>query len=337
MLLARAYLAKQQRPIYSISTPGGILAVAPAGWAEIGSPTTVLPAAPQMLPRLLTGVSHSKGGKLPQLLNCHVMVVGAQGDGKSNTLKALAQQRMGVTVIDPHYRPGTWPPHVNIISTKDSIRTALLEMDTVLDDRIAGGRAGELAFNNRTIVVDELPVLANSLGSDLVWGAFKRWLFEARKYKLFLILGTHTTQVKPLGLEGQSVVFQMIKATILLGGAAVRKDPELVRGMERPAILQIEQQPPQPLLIPYNESLDPESARFTAPAATQPPQHERDAAVFNSAPLSDLTSRNRAALYLAGRDHGRASGGEYERLDAALRYRAQAMNCTWAHGLQQGA
>ena len=336
VLLAWAYLQKQRRPIFTAVTPlGNEFAVAPTGWMEIPSIGRIVDQPPAR-PLLLAGPTngHRRGIPLPTLKDCHVMVVGAQGDGKSNTLKDLSLQRLGVTALDLHYRPGTWPPHVEVISDPPKIAEALREMGTVLQQRIQDGHGGAYNHPNRTIVVDELPAMANNKDiGPMVWDAFRQWLYEARKYNLYLILGTHTPHVKPLGLEGQSAVLEQIKATIFLGSWAIKKDRAAVEGMARPALLQIEQQDPKPLIIPYHPRLDPESAGFTPPRVHQRTQAEVDAGAFNTAPLGELTSRNKAALYLFGRSNGRASGGEYDRLDTALRYRVEHTNCQWSRGL----
>jgi hypothetical protein len=341
--LARGFRVRQERPLATAPLGGGDFAVAIAsGWTtgvpamprllRRNSPATLLPAN---VPSTIENNPSPSVLRMPSDRSGHVMVVGATGKGKSNTLRVLATQRDRVIAIDPHFRPESWPTNVEVKRDPNDIKSLLDWMQTELDHRIAEGAVSYVNFETITVIVDELPALANRLGTD-IWNVFSLWLWEARKYKLFLIVGTHTTLVRSLGLQGQSEILENFHATYYLGAKAIQQC-ESASSLSLPAAVRIGENPPEPVLIPYEEALDPDSRQRTTPRILPAmiAQEEIDGRRFDRAVLSDLTSRNKAALWLVNRETGRASGQEYARLDAALEWRKDRLHCLWAEHLLQ--
>jgi hypothetical protein len=83
------------------------------------------------------------------------------------------------------------------------------------------------------------------------------WLREGRKVNLFFAVSTQSTRVKTLGIRGEGDLLENFSYVIVLGKLAANDYPDLVAGMERPAVIRtingakpviIPHEPQQPLI-----------------------------------------------------------------------------------------
>lgn len=205
--------------------------------------------------------------ELPPAAAGHILVVGPTRSGKSTAFRALIKSRDNVTVIDPHFAHGDWSGARVIGAGGDveAIETQLRYMEDVLNRRmhqLAQDHTWKRRFEPMTVVTDELPLLASKVKPDAmrVW---HRWLREGWKFKLYFVVGTQSTRVKTLGIEGEGDVLDNVFATLYLGDAALAEFPDVAAGMQRPAVWKESgRSAAQPVVIPYRPEEDPDSPQF---------------------------------------------------------------------------
>lgn len=241
------------RPV-NIQVAGGEMVTAlPSGAYQIYAPRRLElpPPAPE--------TADGRPILLPRLTDGHIMIVGTTGEGKSVALRELVDQRNNVVVLDPHHSPGAWGA-AEVIDDYDAIEGYMLWMLQELDRRIEQRRQGQRDFTPLTVATEEMPLLADRLGRacQVTW---RRWMREARKFNLFMEVVTQSTRVKSLKIEGESDLLDNFKYVLQLGSSAVNDYPELVAGMERPAVLR-SKTAVTPVVIPYDPHKDPESPDF---------------------------------------------------------------------------
>lgn len=202
--------------------------------------------------------------QLPRLESGHVLIVGVTGDGKTMALREIVEHRSGdVVVLDPHYTPGAWGL-VRVIGGGrdfDAIRDYMRWMDDELTRRSQQRAGGQTHFPPLTVATEEMPAIMDS-GGTAVAAIWRRWMREGRKFGLFMAVVTQSTRVRSLGIEGEGDLLENFRHVLLLGKAAVNDYPDLVGGMEHPAVWRSGYAQPQPVVIPYDPRRDPESPQF---------------------------------------------------------------------------
>lgn len=199
---------------------------------------------------------------LPRLTSGHCMIVGVTGDGKSMALREIIDQRRNVTVLDPHHKPGAWGA-AKVIDKFEEIEDFMRWMLQELDRRIEQRRqsSNHINFEAVTIACEEMPVLAAEIDKGVFRSTWGRWAREGRKFGLYLAVVTQSTRVKTLGIEREGDLLEAFKWIVELSSAAMEHYPELVSGMERPAVLRSGNSV-KPVIIPYDARKDPESPQF---------------------------------------------------------------------------
>jgi hypothetical protein len=118
----------------------------------------------------------------------------------------------------------------------ENIGRYMQQMHTLLSQRYTDRAQGHSQFEPLTVATDEMPAIVAALGRqvDEVW---REWLREGRKVGLFFVVSTQSTRVKTLGIRGEGDLLENFSYVLFLGKVAANKYPELVRDMERPAVL----------------------------------------------------------------------------------------------------
>ena len=255
--------------LYNLSRPqqiqdsnGNVQTALPYGQFQVLAPRRVeAPALPEIT------MTRPQPQQLPQLNNGHVLIVGVTGDGKSMTLRELVDQRSNVVVLDPHARPGAWG-NARVIgggSDYDAIGNYMRWMKDELirrsEQRANHTNRGELHFEPLTVATEEMPAIMSELGGEARF-TWAKWMREGRKFGLFMEVVTQSTRVKSLGIEGEGDLLENFKYVIELASSARANYPELVEGMQRPAIIRSGNKPPIPIIIPYDPRKDPERPEF---------------------------------------------------------------------------
>lgn len=191
---------------------------------------------------------------LPPLTQGHVLIAGETGSGKSTALLAVLRRRPNVVVLDPHDDQATWENARVIGGGRNftAIETYLEQMKQLLSQRYQQRSQGQRQFDPLTVATDEMPAIVSALGRgiDEVW---RMWLREGRKVGLYFVVSTQSTRVKTLGIQGEGDLLENFSYVLVLGRLAVTTYPELVREMERPAIIRTINGT-RPVLIPYGST-----------------------------------------------------------------------------------
>ena len=231
-----AYLWRSKQPVINVVVNGRTLPMVldgGGGWKML--PNHVVSNALQLPAPTAVEV---RPEPLPALPEGHVLIAGPTRSGKSTAMRALLQHRQDVVVLDPHAAPGDWGTAQvkgagrNFAEIEEFMRWMAAELD-----RRAHARAqGMTNFPDMTVATDEMPSIASALGRDtyMVW---QQWVREGWKYGLYFAVSTQSMRVKTMGIEGEGDVLANFVAAILLGSEAVNSYPELVAGMERPAVI----------------------------------------------------------------------------------------------------
>lgn len=191
-------------------------------------------------------------------------------------------------------------------------------------------------FPEMTVATDEMPSIAAELGRD-VYGVWQKWVREGWKYGLYFVVSTQSTRVKTMGIEGEGDVLQNFVAAILLGGEAVQNYPEMVAGMERPAVLRT-LDGVRPVIIPHVGAASPTppngNGHIPAPVINLPnprSQAEADGRALDSI-IQECYSLNDVGRVLMEQDpenkETRPSGQMLrERVRPALAWRSNYLGC----------
>lgn len=261
-------LYQRSRPITVHDSTGPRVLVPLNSYQVLPSPRPVLAAS--VTPTETTPDSTMTPIPLPPLTQGHVLIAGETGSGKSTALLAVLRRRPNVVVLDPHDDSVTWENARVIGGGRNfaAIETYLEQMKQLLSQRYQQRSQGQRQFESLTVATDEMPAIVSALGRgvDEVW---RMWLREGRKVGLYFIVSTQSTRVKTLGIQGEGDLLENFSYVLVLGRLAVTTYPELVREMERPAVIRTINGA-RPVLIPY-EALTRERPIAPAPGAGDAP------------------------------------------------------------------
>ena len=175
---------------------------------------------------------------LPPLTQGHVLIAGETGSCKTTAMLAVLRRRQNVIVLDPHDNRATWG-NARVIGAGrnfEAIGEFMSNMEILLSERYSQRAQGQNRFDLLTVATDEMPAIVAALGRG-VDKSWRTWLREGRKVGLFLIVSTQSTRVKTLGIKGEGDLLENFAYVLTLGSVAVKGYPDLVKGMERPAVI----------------------------------------------------------------------------------------------------
>lgn len=225
---------------------------------------------PLLLPPPETAVSQPQPLALPALTQGHVLIAGETDSGKSTAMRAVLQGRgENVVILDPHDDQASWGSAQVIGGGRDfeAIGRYLDWMREELITRYQQRSHGRQQFTPLTVATDEMPAIVAALGRS-IGDTWRIWLREGRKVGLFFAVSTQSTRVTTLGIKGEGDLLENFAAVILLGQVAANEYPDLVGGMERPAVLRT-LQGAQPIIVPNVTTLS-QRPLLTAPPAASP-------------------------------------------------------------------
>lgn len=237
---------------------------------------------------------------LPALKSGHVLIAGETGSGKSTAMMAVLNRRQNVIVLDPHDTPGTWGNATVIGGGRNfqAIGAFITQTAGLLNERYQQRATGVTQFPPVTVATDEMPAIVQALGSEIgdVW---REWLREGRKVGLFFVVSTQSTRVKTLGIQGEGDLLENFSYVLALGKVATGEYPDLVRGMERPAVIRTASGA-RPVIIPHEEiaaapepvlTIDTASRPFVAPI---PEPLSTEWGLISAMEIADVLRRKRA-------------------------------------------
>lgn len=128
-----------------------------------------------------------------------LVIIGAQGAGKTNLLKWIAYRKMQssmVYALDPHN--GEWP--ADFVCGNGRNFSAISQLLDDLHGRMDKRYKGNEAIEPITIIMDEWRAIDDNCENAAA--RLKTLLTEGRKVKLNVFMGSHTDRARKLGLEG---------------------------------------------------------------------------------------------------------------------------------------
>lgn len=203
----------------------------------------------------------------PQLIKQlpHIMILGSTGSGKTTLVNEVLNNIEGdVIICDPHSYPGLWG-NLPVVSDYGEISKLLVSCTLEMYRRYALRRQGkQLEFTPINLLIDEFPGVANhpqikrqyphddTTKDSIFIYWFQRWLCEARKVNMRMILLSQGSSVKSLNLQGQSELLENLN--ILRLGKFAKKHAnstnddtltQWIKSQKRPGMIDDE-----PLIIP---------------------------------------------------------------------------------------
>jgi hypothetical protein len=250
LALAIAYFLYRRSQPWIIERPNQQPIMISNGGHQLLEPArrlTVSQPEPERLPALTDGAAQP----LPRLEAGHALVAGETGSGKSTAMRAILVPRPNAVILDPHAAPGDWPGRTVIGGGRDfqAIAEYLAQMDLELNERYSLRAEGMRNFRPLTVATDEMNAIIAEIGKNIS-DTWRQWLREGRKVGLFFVTSSHSTRVGPLGIKGEGDLLLNFHSVLMLGEVAIEKYGDLVRNMERPAILHT-QHGTRPVIIPH--------------------------------------------------------------------------------------
>lgn len=170
-------------------------------WRQFNSPKIIekqLPASTQQMqqtPNLFNILANAE----------RVLVKGPSNAGKTTLFQNMARQITdNIIVIDPHYAPGIWPDHCQVIGkghNHQEITKYLDGLSQELSRRYQMRANGDESFKLLTVIIDEW--MSISTKCDNATAVITEMITESRKAKIRLFIGSHSDQVEALGIRGQ--------------------------------------------------------------------------------------------------------------------------------------
>lgn len=293
-------------------------------------PVIVAPSAPRRLPppeqppvrlALPPGPVPTPAQPLPASPEGHVLIAGPTGSGKSTAMRAILSRREQVVVLDPHSAGDDWEGAMTIGAGRNfpAIGAYMAGMNEMLRQRYELRAGGRETFEPLTVAVDEMPAIVAELGRDIE-ATWRAWLREGRKVGLFLVLSTQSTRVRTLGIEGEGDILENFHMALLLGDAAAARYPDLVRGMERPAVV-YNRSGAQPVIIPAAPPTAVTRPPTTGPLAVLPFPRPADPGAMTEADrqqILDLAGRGESLRTIQRRVFGYDGGAAFYAVKTVL-------------------
>lgn len=164
---------------------------------------------------------------LPELGRLDRCLVRGQTDsGKTTILQWIVHQRSAntqIVVIDPHSEPGMWPgcqiigAGSNHNEVEQFFDMCIARMEKRYQE-IAEGKVRQLEHGQLIVMVDEWMTIAGQC--KRAPDAMVRLLTEGRKASFSIIIGSHSDQVRSLGLDGKGDIregFVFIRLNVVSG------------------------------------------------------------------------------------------------------------------------
>jgi len=188
-------------PDHKMTPPTPMDLTAQAAWLASQSPrqTAALPApdtAWNVARPLLEAIADMERG----------LIVGGSGSGKTTLLQHIIARRPGdVLVIDPHDDTNTWPGNAQVVGggqDYQTIESALAQFTHQVRDRYRERHTsqGQAQFAPLMLVFDEWFEVFKHV--DSAPSNMQTVLTGGRKINTYLVIGSHSERVKPLGLDG---------------------------------------------------------------------------------------------------------------------------------------
>lgn len=154
-----------------------------------------------------------------------VIITGGSDAGKSTVLRLLEGRYIArgysVTVIDSNNQQGNWQTSNVVGGGRDyqAIKEHMIATSKMLNDRYTEYDQGKVTaqFEQHMLIIDEWTLLVDCiapLGLDVGKGFLKPMLIEGRKVGMFVVVGTHTKDVKSMGIEGQGRIMSCFGADV---------------------------------------------------------------------------------------------------------------------------
>lgn len=203
---------------------GGVIVWLVWGWVKEQSSDDGGGAAPPPSSQSIVPAGSPSGPALPlhsmkvwlELVNQrrdqypHLFLVGKTRSGKTETVKAIVNDRLGkqggaVVIIDPKARPNKWGVGVSGVGLDENAEYSLIEAAlgwvlSELKQRQHQMQEGTTDFPPLTVVVDELITIAYE--TKLAPDVFKKVGVIGAELNIRLIAISQSERVKPLGLDG---------------------------------------------------------------------------------------------------------------------------------------
>ncbi len=335
LVYAGLYFWRSRRPVVHVTYDNRTIPLifdGNGGYQMLASPVTAVSNDLLQLP-----APSVQAEILPPLEGGHVLIAGPSGSGKTTAMQAILQSRHDIVVLDPHAAPGDWgnAQVKGAGRNYDEIAGFMQWMLEELNRRAQARAEGQTVFPEMTVATDEMPSIATELGKE-TYSIWQKWVREGRKYGLYFVVSTQSTRVKTMGIQGEGDVLSNFVAAILLGSEAVSQCPDLVTGMERPAVIRT-LQGTRPVIIPHSPTdtavtdIQPIVNMPNSRPVSQAEQDAESLAIYLS--NGRITSLNDAGRVLDGyepedRGNYRPSGQLLrERVRPALAWRINYLNC----------
>jgi hypothetical protein len=197
----------------------------------------------------------------------HLILLGATGDGKTTLAEWLHGGMVGAKVaIHPHWQASDDPTDSpdfaycgQVIGGGRDFEAISAVMGDLHDEMSDRAKLSKSALRQKPILaiaIDELPAISKNCG-EAVTEQIISLLFEARKFRMRVVLLAQADSVKILGLEGQGAVRENL-TYIRLGQCAIDHARWLInKKLARPELLEWMERQPRPCMVEDAPALVP--------------------------------------------------------------------------------